>query len=105
MRQIIYRFIFLLIISISLFAGEKEVQPEDSSMIEVSGVIKIKGNIPHTMVVLESVDDVDYILTGSIADEIREKYQLQTIVIKGEIIRPAEGKRMAEILVTDYKVQ
>ena len=56
-----------------------------------TGRVSVKGNEPHSYVVLVTQDDTAYRLVGDLAPRIRKEYQNMTIVVRGCIVKEAVG--------------
>jgi hypothetical protein len=111
MKRIIF-FVLLLPLSSSFIdlpaMGHSEKVPEIELLklgeeVEITGRIKIKGNEPLSYIVVVS-DEKDYILKGDLAVEIRNKYLLNTLFIKGRVLFLGATERPAEIEVLSYRV-
>jgi starvation-inducible outer membrane lipoprotein len=70
--------IFGIILIITLMA---------SGCTTLTGRITIKGNEPHTQVVLVVNDTEEYIIIGELAETLRQEYQNRIVRVKGEIVK------------------
>ncbi len=61
------------------------------STLILEGRVVIKGNEPHTIVVLITRDNREYSIVGKYSNEIRLKYQNHTIRVEGRIRNKAAG--------------
>ena len=66
--------------------------------VTLSGRVAVKGNEPHTYIVLIT-DDTEYIIVGDLAGEIRREYQKKIITVKGKIVKKAIPGKPAELEV------
>ncbi len=85
--------LLIITVSISLEAGGKQdesSEPREGKRILLEGKISVKGNEPHTYLVI-NVEYTDYILRGNIAGRIREEYQGRIVLIEGIIIKEEAG--------------
>lgn len=100
--------LFLISFSfISLGAGAgREVSDgslEPGDVIRITGRIKVKGNEPFSMTVLETEEGRDYVLVGEKADLLRQDFQLKMMSIKAKVVRSGDDLRPAELEVLSYK--
>ncbi len=78
-------------------AGDASEQSDEpgADLIVLTGRVAIKGNAPHTMVVLTTASEtgkkVDYQLVGPLSGEIGRKYQNRTVRLQGRIVRDPLG--------------
>jgi hypothetical protein len=63
------------------------------STLRVEGTVTVKGNVPHTCLVLVQKDNTQYSLVGPLAEQIWRQYQGRTIRVEGRILKasPAPG--------------
>lgn len=96
----------LLFITFSFFlsAGGKVDNPASNESIDLIGIVKVKGHMPHTFLVLEAENGKDYLLTGELAETLRAKYQRKTVRLFGNLKKEAQGKKMAEIEITNFEL-
>jgi len=101
----ISRFVYIILFSSLLSAsGLEENTLEDPEITEFVGVVKVKGNMPHSFLVLETLKGDEYILTGLIADEILKNYQYKKLRVLGNLVESDVIKKLSEIIVVDYMV-
>jgi hypothetical protein len=67
----------------------------------LSGRITIKGNEPHTYVVLVIDDSKEYVIVGEMADKLRQEYQNKTIKVKAKVVTKAIPGKPAEVEVLE----
>ncbi len=82
MKKIIM--VFTLLIGLSSVAGCAEV-------VVIKGRIAIAGSAPNTYVRVLTETNTEYRLVGPEADQIRNNWQGQQVVLEGRIIKPAVG--------------
>lgn len=86
-------------------AGEvSEGSLEPGDVIKLTGRIKVKGNEPFPMTVLETEEGRDYVLSGEKADLLCRDFQLKMMSIKARVIRLGDGLLPAEIEVLSYEI-
>ena len=71
------------------------------SCVTFSGRVAVKGNEPHTYIVLIT-EDTEYSIVGDLAGEIRSEYQNKIITVTGKIVKKAIPGKPAELEV--YKI-
>ncbi|HPS85590.1 MAG TPA: hypothetical protein PLY36_02530 [Spirochaetota bacterium] len=80
-----------------------------SCMGEMTGVISVKGNEPHTYTAFTTENGELYKVDGPLSKELREKYQGTRVKIKAKLIKkkekPGFGPGVIEVseLVEVYK--
>ena len=89
----------LLLVLLMLPAGcttpvNGQVSPNLNYDITLTGKISVKGSEPHTYLCLTTLNRVDFKLIGPISNQIRQKYQSQTLIIMGTVTSPAIGPDM-----------
>ena len=57
---------------------------------ELTGVISVKGNAPHTYLAFTTENGDFYRVEGSMTDELRNKYQGSKVKLKGTLIKKQE---------------
>jgi hypothetical protein len=57
----------------------------------LTGRVVIKGNEPHSYPVLVTPERGEFVLSGDLSGELRERYQGTTITVEGRIAAPAAG--------------
>lgn len=77
MKRKQYSIFGILLIMAIIFAG----------CTTLSGRITVKGNEPHTYVVLVVDDSTEYTIVGDLAEVLRKEYQNKTVKVKGKIIK------------------
>lgn len=75
---------FLAVVALSLLTMSA------CSSLKVAGRVAVKGNEPHTYLVLVS-DSREYKLVGPLQEKIWKTYQGQRIRVRGRIVREALG--------------
>ena len=59
--------------------------------VTLKGKIAVKGNEPHTYLVLILEQNLEYAIVGDLRQEIWTKYQGQVIKVQGKIVKQAVG--------------
>lgn len=59
--------------------------------VTLKGKIAVKGNEPHTYLVLILEQNLEYAIVGDLRQEIWTKYQGQVIKVRGKIVKQAVG--------------
>ena len=59
----------------------------------IQGVVRVVGNEPFTQVVVTTRDEkadkgVDWLIIGPLAQDIRQGYQMRTIIVEGTVCMP-----------------
>jgi hypothetical protein len=67
--------------------------------ITLSGRITVKGNEPHTYVVLVAGESEEYVIVGDLAETLRKEYQNKRVRVKGKIVGKAIPGKPAELEV------
>ncbi len=78
--------ILALLLSTPLNAGGAREKQDNT----FTGRVAVKGSEPHTQIVLVTIE-ADYVLTGPLAERIRNEYQGHTLEVSGEIRKEALG--------------
>jgi len=68
-------------------------QNKAEDVVTIQGVVRVVGNEPFTQVVVTVRDakankEVDWLIIGPLAKDIRQGYQMQTIVVEGTVCKP-----------------
>lgn len=97
----------ITVISVDLSAKGNRDTPDQveyslGSIVEKTGIIHIKGNEPFSKPVLVTPSGEEYILAGSLLDDLK-KLQFQSVTILGEITVAKIEKRYAEVDVSSYE--
>jgi hypothetical protein len=61
-------------------------------VVAIQGVVRVVGNEPFTQVVVtvreKANKDVDWLIIGPLAQDLRQGYQMRTIIIEGTVCKP-----------------
>ncbi len=100
--------LFIVILSPpDLFAGSgRESAVEDlqpGNIVRITGRIRIKGNEPFSKTVLDDEAGRYYVLRGDKAEQLRQEFQLEEMILRGRVISSGDETRPAEIEVLSFK--
>jgi len=59
-------------------------------LMTLEGKILVKGNEPHTYVVIQVSEKEEYSITGKFKDILQDKYQNQTVKLQGMITKKSK---------------
>jgi len=68
-------------------------QSNQDDVVTIQGVVRVVGNEPFTQVVVTVRDEkadrgMDWLIIGPLAQDIRQGYQMRTIIIEGTVCKP-----------------
>jgi uncharacterized protein (DUF2147 family) len=86
--------IFTMISSLTVCSSSNTASKEGEVFI---GIISLKGNEPHSYLLLKTDEGKMYKITGQVSNELRKSYQKKKIKIKGELISDQQGIILGEI--------
>ncbi len=76
---------------------------EKEEIVCLTGRIRIKGNEPHTSVVLVCENGDNFVLKGDLAEELGGKYQLKSVSLKGMVLFSGKPFLPVELKVISFE--
>jgi hypothetical protein len=87
----------LVFLGISVFqcttttTNNVEAASPQKDVVSITGKIAVKGNEPHTYVVIVTEDKREYRITGDLEPEIRKNYQQKRVIVDAVIVKESDS--------------
>ena len=96
--------LFLLFPLAMASVSAKGVDDEETGQdaVILTGRIKITGSEPHTTIVLQTEEGINYTLLGALTDNLRKNFQLKQVQITGTLLSPPVPLRAAGVEVASF---
>ncbi len=82
---------------------DRNEHSEKDEIVFLTGRIRIKGNEPHTSVVLVCENGDNFLLKGALAEELGKRYQLKSVSLKGMVLSGDKPFLPVELKVISFE--
>lgn len=89
--------VLLPLTDLSAQGGSDSTDVSPGEKVHLEGRIKIKGSMPLIHIVLETDSSGDFVLTGTLAEELAENHRLKRVRIVGRLEDEVVGQRSVEV--------